>query len=513
MMNSLSKSLIFYLLTLISASALAQEYGSFTDERDGTTYKTVEIGQETWMAENIKYINSEITCGVDTKHGASMKNHGCLYSFTDAQRVCPIGWHLPTKVEFDRLLINVGEGREGSNNLRDVSWQAAPNGSGFSAKAAGSYSSGGYFGFGSSAYFWSATECDNEGINAYAMVLREEKVSSKSCHSQITDALAVRCVKDSGNTPKAHLFTDERDGSTYKTVKIAGKTWMAENIKYLAPGIDYKAASKPDEYGYLYNWEDAQKVCPSGWHLPTKMDFDRLLTHVGKGVKGADNLRHKNFENGKNLSGFGALPAGSCAKGRCAFFDTEAYFWSSTERGKNQAFGLYIDLGKTAENSGKKASYLSVRCIQNGENEEKELAAIAAIKAQETNKRYLVSSIAVGAAAGGAGVISGAILLSLAASYAKKTLDGQDKLAGIHQGKAATGQLMTQRETADLARKGQALEVSSYVAFGVAGAAVVTAVALGIKYNKGKKVIKNTQVTVAPAVNDQMAQITIGGRF
>ncbi len=154
-----------------------------------------------------------------------------------------------------------------------------------------------------------------------------------------------------------------------------------------------------------------------------------------------------------------------------------------------------------------------MRCIQNGENEEREQAAIAAIKAKEDNKRYLVSSIAVGAAGGGAGVISGAILLSLASSYAKKTMEGKDKIAGINQGKAATGQLLTQRETADLARKGQAMEVGSYVAFGVAGAALVTAVALGIKYNKGKKVIKNMQVTVAPAINDKMAQITIGGRF
>ena len=111
----------FTLILLFTSSASAQDLGSFTDERDGTTYKTVEIGKETWMAENLKYITSEITCGVDTKHGASMKNHGCLYSFTDAQKVCPIGWHLPTKVEFDRLLINVGEGREGSNNLRDIS--------------------------------------------------------------------------------------------------------------------------------------------------------------------------------------------------------------------------------------------------------------------------------------------------------------------------------------------------------------------------------------------------------
>ncbi len=530
MYNPWLKVVVTTLILFSTLPAGAQEYGSFTDERDDTTYKTVQIGKELWMAENMKYVADDITCSADTRHGSSVKNYGCLYSWADAQKVCPIGWHLPSRVEFSRLLIKVGEGAEGSGNLRNSSWQDGKNTSGFSALPAGSYSSGSYLAFGQGAYFWSVTECDAEGVNAYALTIQSDGVSAKSCHSQVTDSLAVRCVKDVGESP-THVFTDKRDGSTYKTVKIAGKTWLAENVKYIADDLDYKATSKPDEYGYLYNWNDAQKVCPNGWRLPTRVEYDRLLTQVGKGEKGSDNLRHKKWENGKNISGFGALPAGRCNKSGCSFFDTQAYFWSATGRDKDQAYGLYIDSGKVIVNSGKSATYLAVRCIQSDkEADQKALAAAplqdtankdaavggpqsAAENKQEQDNRYLISSVAIGAVGGGGGVISGAVLLAMAAKYAGTIETESDKVAQINNGAIASESPMNQKDMAALAQKGRRLEVGSYVAFGVAGAALITAVALGAKHSKSKKAIKNQYVTVAPVFDAQAAGFTVGGRW
>ncbi len=159
-------------------------------------------------------------------------------------------------------------------------------------------------------------------------------------------------------------FTDERDGNKYKVVKIGRETWLAENMRYTNNNIDYKESKKPNEYGYLYSFAAAQKVCPAGFRLPTKAEFDRLLTKAYTKGTDSENLRHKTWAKGRNLSGFGALPAGKCEKSACSFFDTEAYFWSSTARNKITAYGLYVDVNKALVSYGKSASYLSVRCIE-----------------------------------------------------------------------------------------------------------------------------------------------------
>ena len=95
-------------------------------------------------------------------------------------------------------------------------------------------------------------------------------------------------------------FIDERDGSKYLTVELAGRTWMAENLAYIPHvsrcrdqgGIwvyDYrgtdtdaaKATSNYRRYGCLYDYNTAQSVCPSGWRLPTRDDCKALLASTG----------------------------------------------------------------------------------------------------------------------------------------------------------------------------------------------------------------------------------------
>ena len=90
-------------------------------------------------------------------------------------------------------------------------------------------------------------------------------------------------------------MTDYRDGQGYRTVKIAGQEWMAENLKYRTTDSycyddNYQNC---DTYGRLYKWYAALYACPIGWHLPTKTEFETLMGNVGGASTAAAMLKAK----------------------------------------------------------------------------------------------------------------------------------------------------------------------------------------------------------------------------
>ena len=165
-------------------------------------------------------------------------------------------------------------------------------------------------------------------------------------------------------------MTDSRDGQVYKTVQIGEQVWMAENLNYdynegTAESYCYNnSADSCAKYGRLYLWSaamdsaavfgDAGKgcgfgstcaagsatvvrgVCPAGWHLPSRAEFQTLFAAVGGEDVAGTVLKSSsgwyNNGNGTNAFGFSALPAGN----RNDFGDFDyagdlAYFWSATE--------------------------------------------------------------------------------------------------------------------------------------------------------------------------------------
>jgi uncharacterized protein (TIGR02145 family) len=165
-------------------------------------------------------------------------------------------------------------------------------------------------------------------------------------------------------------LTDARDGQKYKIVKIGSQTWMAQNLNY-ATGSSECYDNKEEncsKYGRLYDWETAQKACPSGWHLPTRKEFDTLWALPAK------ELRSRDFE-GTNGTGFSALPSGArmyeikvfnnpstWIKGDFRGLGIEAHFWSSDDY-KN--YGYDIDNKSTGYSaSGHWLLELSVRCLK-----------------------------------------------------------------------------------------------------------------------------------------------------
>ena len=126
------------------------------------------------------------------------------------------------------------------------------------------------------------------------------------------------------------FMTDFRDGKKYTTVKIGAQIWMAENLNYKTKN-SYCYDDEPsncEEYGRLYIWEAALKVCPKGWHLPSKAEFKILIEMVGGDKSGASLIPTSYY--GTDDYGFSALPAGRRHrnKGDYDFKGEITAFWS-----------------------------------------------------------------------------------------------------------------------------------------------------------------------------------------
>jgi uncharacterized protein (TIGR02145 family) len=175
--------------------------GFLTDPRDGQTYKTVKIGTQTWMAENLNYETANSYCYND--NSANCSKYGRLYMWGAAKTACPSGWHLPDTTEWKALFTAVGGSSTAGTKLKSTSaWNNSGNGTdafGFSALPAGGrdgyedYYYEGYY-----ADFWSSTEDSTEdgGDCAYFMRLYYSYDYADLNNNYKFYGFSVRCLKD-----------------------------------------------------------------------------------------------------------------------------------------------------------------------------------------------------------------------------------------------------------------------------------------------------------------------------
>jgi uncharacterized protein (TIGR02145 family) len=208
-----------------SSSSVEIEYGYF--EYEGQTYKTVTIGTQTWMAENLNYEVENSMCYGDrilssAEVQANCDNYGRLYYWVTAldlsckssscaeqmsakhKGICPSGWHIPTQAEWSTLSSYVESDNDCSNcaakYLKAASgWSSGGNGLdtyGFSALPGGGGSMGysvgslGYYG-----YWWSATEYSDKDVYINFMFYGSEVVHS-DYYDKFFERFSVRCIKD-----------------------------------------------------------------------------------------------------------------------------------------------------------------------------------------------------------------------------------------------------------------------------------------------------------------------------
>ena len=219
------------------------------------------------------------------------------------------------------------------------------------------------------------------------------ETSSSSGNSSSSEFKRVLCNVDTDK----NCFKDERDGQMYKTVKIGTQTWMAENLNYeIDSSFCYNdSAEYCAKYGRLYRWATAvgkpesecgygkicslpsgniQGVCPSGWHMPSKAEWDTLFNAVGGQLTAGKMLKSTSDwiqdGNGTDEFGFSVLPSGYVAKGGSySYAKYYAYLLSSTEFEEHDGAGAYVatmsskydyvNLDYTNKSYG-----FSVRCIK-----------------------------------------------------------------------------------------------------------------------------------------------------
>ena len=195
-------------------------YGNFTDPRDGKTYKTIIIGNQTWMAENLAYtgnngfqkkitdadewgnnLNYDGWCYYDND-SSNGNEYGVLYQWEAAKNACPEGWHLPTDDEWRILIDYIGGEEIAGGKLKEAGfthWNTpnseATNKTGFTAFPSGYCningvcSNIGYYG-----YWWSSSE--NDTVNAWYRTLYYNYSNARSYDFSKVYGLSVRCIMD-----------------------------------------------------------------------------------------------------------------------------------------------------------------------------------------------------------------------------------------------------------------------------------------------------------------------------
>jgi uncharacterized protein (TIGR02145 family) len=202
----------------------ATKKSRFRDPRDSIIYKTIRIGDQIWMAENLKAtkFNDGTTINLvennkawanlstpayywyDNNEKLGRSTYGALYNWytVNTGKLCPVGWHVPTDEEWERLISSLGgKGiaggklkKTGTSHWRSPNW-GATNESGFSALPGGDrYANGRFWGIGVGGYWWSASESDSSNALSRYVLFDSSSVYGDDASKGL--GFSVRCVKD-----------------------------------------------------------------------------------------------------------------------------------------------------------------------------------------------------------------------------------------------------------------------------------------------------------------------------
>ena len=224
----LNCKLVLGVLILVCSSCKKDDNGTstLTDSRDGNIYKTVTIGKQVWMAENLRYsgdipqVNNSwewymIFDNATQEPAWCYYNnnpdndgiYGKLYNWhaLNTVNLCPTGWHIPTDAEWLELANYLGGEQVAGGKMKSTTGWTSPNinannKSGFSGLPGGQRDPYGDFtDFGSSGFWWSATIDTDYGPNAVIhryLSSSNGNLGTNTYYYGKERGMSVRCLKD-----------------------------------------------------------------------------------------------------------------------------------------------------------------------------------------------------------------------------------------------------------------------------------------------------------------------------
>ncbi len=178
-------------------------FGTFTDPRDGRVYKTVTLGTQTWMAENLNFRPSTGNSWYYNNDSAAYSAaYGRLYDWNTALAVAPPGWHLPSDEEWTILTAYLGGESVAGGKLKEtgtVHWNSPNTGAtdeiSFTALPGGyRYFNGAFFNMGGNGYWW--TSSDNYTSFAWYREMSDGNAYMYRSSNNKIYGFSIRCVRD-----------------------------------------------------------------------------------------------------------------------------------------------------------------------------------------------------------------------------------------------------------------------------------------------------------------------------
>ena len=406
---------------------------AFTDKRDGEVYRVVKIGNQVWMADNLRYHDTDAN-SLLAKHSWCVgdegycRQNGYVYDFAAVvndlgceddfcgilyphRGICPEGFHVPKKAEWDTLRSNAAR--------LDISLNAE---TGFTSAPTGEH--GDYARMDNCARYWTSSQANS--LAAYEFYRCGTEISFKSQSYSKDYGYALRCVADPGEVKvektvvsgesssssseissssvesssssvessssevssssvtldDLETITDVRDGEVYRVMKVGTQVWMAENLRYTdsteTPALEgatfcwqddpencktrgalylwHAAMGKIDTecgYGYRCNEEPPVRgICPEGFHVPTSSEWYDLRQY-------SSDLDKERFD----------IPTGEVDTryGKSFASESAAHYWTSSEVNAQGAVTWYISSHNIASQDFDKRMGYALRCVKDAE--------------------------------------------------------------------------------------------------------------------------------------------------
>ena len=291
-------------VALIIVAEVSYAEPSVRDNRDGRLYKAMPSGSLNWFTDNLSY-QKKVAFRDDGKNA--------YYKQADWAASCPAGTHVPDIQEWTAFSKDRFTGPRKVSNVKSFAGKTR----GFYNLADDSRKVQGK----DAAYF-----AVNDPDEVRAMMLDVKRGNAKMVTLPPEAVVTVRCVTERDLYAEKFVnrkdmkLTDPRDNQVYKVEQREDKLWMLSNLKYSLTSAKQcllEDSTFCKKYGRFYNYTEAKKACPDGWHLPDDGDW-------------------RDFQKDRSKLNWDNLGQGGCRDWDCyCNRELTGHYWSSTSIMKN----------------------------------------------------------------------------------------------------------------------------------------------------------------------------------